>query len=227
MVKGHILNIDANQFASLNDVQSVYDLIENTLIMQYNALSNTVKIVVMSDVSLDSTDATKAYISVTNGFGLDLPSAYTPFAEDDDWIWGTLTGPLSGKCDGTMIGVSDGSNELQKRLNNPLLVPAEPIYGYTDIQIRETEGSYYDNRLYFDYTGNIDSCLTNERLTYYLWQSDEIIHSYIGQGGERPAGKDFIRVEILDWVVVPTGYVWYLHYYKIHYGIPYYVPPPN
>ncbi len=227
----YTLDIDANEFSSLTDVQIVYDAMEDTLEMQFLDLINTVKIIVICDVSIDSTDANMAYLTLTNGFGLDLPTQYEPFDEDDDWIWGTLTDTLSGKCDSTMIGLSDGSNELQWRLNNPLLVAPEPIYGYTDVVINEAEGDEYfedgNYRLYWDETGNADSCLTNERLTYYLWESDDIIHSYIANGGERPAGKDFIRVEIIDTMIAPTGASWFMHYYYISYGIPYYVPPPN
>ena len=224
----YTLTIDANQLSSITDVETVYGSMEDTLVMQYNALSNTVKIVVMSDVSLDSTDGTTAYISVTNGFGLDLPSAYTPFAEDDDWIWGTLGGPLAGKCDGTMIGVSDGSNELQKRLNNPLLVPGEQIY-FTDLITLWVTGFDFtdensDPRLYIGWDYPVNNCLTNDTLTYYLWQSDAIIHTYDSEGGLRPFNKSFVRLEIRDDVIVSSS-TFNFHQYLVTYGIPTLVPP--
>ena len=227
----YTLDIDANEFVTLTDVQTVYDLMEDTLEMQFLDLINTVKIIVMCDVSVDSTDSNKAYLTLTNGFGLDLPTQYDPFDEDDDWIWGTISGPLAGKCDGS-DSTSDGSNELQKRLNNPLLVPGEQIF-YTDIETPERTGEDFldENgapRLYVGWDYPQHNCLDNDTLTYYLWQSDEIIHNYSSEGGLRPANKSFVSLEIIDTMIYKSGgYTKHLHYYKVTYGKPTTVPPEN
>ena len=227
----YTLDIDANEFATLSDVQTVYDLMEDTLEMQFLDLINTVKIIVMCDVSIDSTDANNAYLTLTNGFGLDLATQYDPFDEDDDWIWGTISGPLVGKCDGS-DSTSDGSNELQKRLNNPLLVPGEQIF-YTDIIALEATGEDFldENgapRLYMGWNYPQHNCLNNDTLTYYLWQSDEIIHTYSSEGGLRPANKSFVSLEIIDSFNYKSGSNnQYLHYYDVIYGKPTTVPPGN
>lgn len=97
-----------------------------------------------------------------------------------------------------------------------------PPDGYTDIEIKYTDGiGEYEDRLFVDWTHNIDYCLTDTELTFYLDESDEIIYSYEGQGGERPQGKDFISVEIID-TMIPSGNPYpYLHWYHITYGKPY------
>ena len=228
----YTIGVDANHMVSMDDVTTVYGQMDDTLNIQYNGITNPVKHVAFSDVTMDSVVEATGYLSVATGFGLDLPRNYVPFAEDDDWIWGTLGSPLAGKCDGTEIGVSDGSNELQWRLNNPMPVPEEQIYGYTDIVTEYATGMEYTDsngnpRLYIDYTGTINACIENNDLTYYLGQSDDIIYTYQDQGGERPTGKDFIKVEITDEVIVDYENSTYLHFYKIRYGIPYYVPPPD
>ena len=127
-----------------------------------------------------------------------------------------------------MIGVSDGSNELQKRLNNPLLVPGEQIY-FTDLITLWVTGFDFtdensDPRLYIGWDYPVNNCLTNDTLTYYLWQSDDIIYTYQYLGGLRPLNKSFVRLEILDDVVVSGG-GFNFHQYLVTYGIPTLVPP--
>ena len=204
---------------------------EDTLEMQFLDLINTVKIIVMCDVSIDSTDATKAYLTLTNGFGLDLATQYDPFDEDDDWIWGTISGPLVGKCDGSKIDTSDASNELQKRLNNPLLIPGEQIF-FTDLITLQAVGDdFLDEdgkpRLYLGWDYPDYNCLYSDTLTYYLWQSDDIIYSYDFEGGLRPYNKSFTSLEIIDDLASSNNMVYYLHRYLVTYGIPTQVPPGN
>jgi hypothetical protein len=171
-------------------------------------------------VALDSIIGSTAHLSVSNGLGVGLFHTYEPFEEDDDWIWGEL----QGKCDGSEVGVSDGGNELARRLNNPQPQPYR--IGYTSI-----ETSYADGNEYWDYDegkGRLfwadvlyNHCLSSDELTYHLWESDDIIYTYQGQGGERPSGKDFISLEIEDEIIPGGGLTTRFHYYKIKYGIPY------
>ncbi len=225
------ITVDANQMVLMDDVTTVYWQMDDTLNIQYNGIANPVKHVVFSDVTMDSVVGTTGYLSVATGFGLDLPRNYVPFAEDDDWIWGTLGGPLAGKCDGTEVGVSDGSNELQWRLNNPMPVSGEQIF-YTDLETLWTNGwdfldSNGNERLYVGWDYPEDNCLTNDLLTYYLQQSDDIIYTYDYDGGLRPPGKDFVRLEIIDDLAFNENQSWFYHLYLVTYGIPTQAPPPN
>jgi len=219
----YILEVDANGEVSMGDVQQLYADMEQDLGNNYKSGDDTV--VIFSDVALDSIAGGTAYLSGTNGYSSGIARNYTPI--DDDWIWGTLTDSLAGNCDQDDM-TSDGSNELEWRLNNPLPTSPVPIYGYTDIvkiEIDGTQGAYSD-RLYIDFTGDDDACLSISDLTYYLGESDEIIYTYQGQNdGIRPIGKDLINVVITD--DVSPGLSTYLHRYAVRYGIPLLVPPPN
>lgn len=243
----YTLDIDANEFSSLIDIETVYDLMEDTLEMQFLDLINTVKIIVMCDVSIDSTDATKAYLTLTNGFGLDLATQYDPI--DDDWIWGTMNEndgfPSEGKCDTTEYVASDGSNELKKRLNNPTLVSGEEIF-FTNIETFEVSyvNCYYNEppglpRVFSVLTGPNDPyCMDVEELTFFLEAADWIIYDYndvsndyssgivlVDGEGARPDGKDFISIEIIDDLhYLDTKFY---HNYFISYGFATTVPPSN
>lgn len=155
-----------------------------------------------------------------------------PFNEDDDWYWGTLGqelgNPPLGKCDGTQVGVSDGSDELQWRLNNPATQQTQPIYFFTDLVMLEATGFEWDNgapMLYVGWDYPEDNCLTNDTLTYFLLQSHDIINTYDDEGGLRPPGKSFAGVEIMDdLVLIPNDGIHY-HKYEVTYGIPSLIPP--
>jgi len=231
----YTIDVNAGQMVSMDDVTTVYGQMDDTLNIQYNGITNTVKHVAFADVNMDSVVGTTGYLSVTTGFGVDLPRTYVPFAEDDDWIWGTLMEeygePPAGKCDGTEVGVSDGSDELQWRLNNPMPVPTQQIF-YTDLVTLETTGFDFTDenvnaRLYVGWDYPQQNCLTNDTLTYYLNQSDDIIYTYDYDGGLRPPDKDFVRVKIIDDLLYRSSGNYYLHYYFVTYGKPCQAPPPN
>jgi len=222
------ITVDAAGLVSIDEVQTVYGLMEDTLLAQYGAILNSYKVVSFSDVAMDSVVGNTGYMSVTNGFGVDPPRNYVPFDEDDDWIWGTLGeeygDPPAGKCDGTEVGISDGSNELRWRLNNPMPVPGEQIF-YTDLVTLEATGWDFEDengnpRLYVGWNYPEDNCLTNDTLTYYLNQSDDIIYTYDYNGGLRPPTKDFVRVEIIDDLKLEWQNDQYYHLYYVTYGIP-------
>ncbi|RLD31560.1 MAG: hypothetical protein DRI83_12220, partial [Bacteroidetes bacterium] len=169
-----------------------------------------------------------AYITAINGFGFNLVSGYYPFSDDDDWIWGTLgedppTVPPLGKCDGTQQGVSDGSNEIEWRLNYGSNTWVGGSGGYTDV---ETKYAYPDDfpgtsitRIYSDPTLTEYNCLYNEDLTYYLVEADDIIYTYgTPPIGLRPANKYFMSIHIID---DNFGDLIYAHRYEVTYGIPY------
>jgi hypothetical protein len=221
----YTLSIDANGEVLMSDVQQLYTAMEQDLGNTNKSSDETV--IIFSDVALDSIDSGTAYMSGTNGYSSGIARNYAPFDEDDDWIWGTITMPLAGKCDGSDM-TSDGSNELEWRLNNPLPVSQVPIYGYTDLVTIHTspiDADYWD-KIYIDPTGQLYACLYNEQLTYYLNQADIILYSYDGQGGERPLGLDLISINIEDDFIGGQNTP-YFHSYYISYGIPLLVPPAD
>ena len=221
----YTLSIDQNQMVLLSDVQALQSQMESDYLDHYNSINEVEKVLHFCDVALDSVLGSTAYISATHGFGLTfLLGSYPPFSEDDDWIWGTLGeeygNPPAGKCDGTMQGVSDGSNELVWRLNYS---PATGIYkpgGYSDLITIEVEPDDFEGQIYVDETYTLDNCLYNENLQFYLLEADEIIHNS-SPLGVKPTGKNFVSIEIVDTWGGPMGNPFYCHYYYITYGVPY------
>lgn len=221
--------VDANGMILMTDVQVVYDLMESDLITSLDLIESEIKYIRFSDVALDSIIGGTAYMSITAGFGFNwLMNTYWGFGADDDWIWGTPSegyNPPAGKCDGTQIGVSDGSNELAWRLNNPLVLPANTSYmdlvtitGYaTDFP--QDNGPGY--RLYLDQTTTIDRCLYNEDLEYYLLEADDIIKTNEDDGGLCPPNKAFVSIEIIDDMIPWGSNSAYCHTYYVTYGTPY------
>ncbi len=227
LMKSHYsIAVDANNKVLMSDVQVVNGLMEDTLIYQLSQFPEEVKCMKFWDVALDSVVSTTAYLSATGGFGFNLLiGTYWGFDEDDDWLWGTLGqeygDPPVGKCDGTQVGVSDGSDELQWRLNNPALQLAEP-YIFTDLETHETTGFEWETggvyQLYVGWDYPEDNCLTNDTLTYYLLNSHDIINTYDYEGGLRPPTKSFANVEIKDELLLLPYDGQHLHYYTITYG---------
>lgn len=232
----YTITVDANYKVLMSDVQELHNLMEDTLLYQLSQFPEEVACMKFWDVKTDSVVGTTAFLSAVGGYGRNLTGPYFGFDDDDDWIWGTLGQDLGasplGKCDGTMIGVSDGSDELQWRLNNPALQQPQPIYFFTSLQTLETVGDDWDDiggvwPLYIGWNYPENNCLTNDMLTFYLMNSDEIINTFDYEGGLRPAGKIFESVYILDALILNGSNSKHIHYYYVTYGIPSYIPPPN
>lgn len=223
------LPIDQNNMVLEDDVESLYYEMLDTIDAQLAEFDENVKFLAFSDVALLEVVGGTAYVSATNGYGFNyLLGIYYPFDEDDDWYWGTLSEeygvPPLGKCDGTQVGVSDGSNEIQYRLNHPIAVPIHTRY--TDIVTIEVNGYDFEDiygnpRLFWGWDYPNDECLTNDTLTYYLIQSDDIIKTPDSQGGLKPPGKSFISVYIDDDLAMSPQISWHYHRYEVTYGVPY------
>ncbi len=224
----YTLNVNANNMAYLTDVQTLNSQMETDIQNQLESIDSEETFMRFCDVVLDSIVSNTAYITAINGFGFNLVSGYYPFSDDDDWIWGTLgedppTVPPLGKCDGTQQGVSDGSNEIEWRLNYGSNTWVGGSGGYTDV---ETKYAYPDDfpgtsitRIYSDPTLTEYNCLYNEDLTYYLVEADDIIYTYgTPPIGLRPANKYFMSIHIID---DNFGDLIYAHRYEVTYGIPY------
>ncbi len=216
------LPTDANGLVSMDDVQALYQQMVDSITAQLNSIAGTVKFLKFSDVQQDSVVGSTAYITSNNGYGQGfILGLYPPFT--DDWIWGTLGEeygtPPSGNCDGTDL-TSDGSDEIQYRLNHPAAV--SNAVGYTDIETKPMTGWDFEDgngnpRLLV--TTDIDHCMSIAELTDNLTNADDIIKTP-APDGLKPDGKSFISVVIFDDVTV--GSTFYLHYYEVSYGIPYF-----
>jgi len=217
------LTVDANNMVTNNDVQALYQQMVDTITAQLNGMAGNVKFLHFSDVQQDSVIGNTAYLSTNNGYGTGhISGSYPPF--DDDWIWGTVgtppPGPFTGNCSHTNFS-SDGSNEIQYRLNHQAISPIPVLY--TDIETKEMTGWDFEDengnpRLYIG--TDINHCMTINELTNNLTNADDIIYSYVPVG-LRPVGKVFMNAKIHDIIIVPSDDELFLHNYKITYGIPY------
>lgn len=204
----------------MDDMATLYQNIDNDRVQQMSALGEGDHYLKLTDVNLDSVVGTTAYLSSTNVFGLRLiEGLYLPFQEGDDWIWGTLGqdlgSPPAGKCDGSMYGVSDASDELAWKLNHPA-VSTVP-YVFVSCTTYTAVGFDYDERLYIGWNYPQNNCLTSDTLNYYLQQSHLILND--PAEGLRPLGKEFCNVEIIDDLIPAGSNSKHFHFYYIVYGI--------
>jgi len=229
----YTLSLNASNMALLSDVLSLNTQMEDDILDKLDEIDSEEAFLRFCDVVLDSIVSSTAYITAINGFGYNLVLGYYPFSDDDDWIWGTLgeepplNNPPVGKCDGTMVGVSDGSNEIEWRLNYNSNTWVGGSVGYTNVETKYglpgefpgTSGS----RIYSDPTLTANNCLYNENLTYYLLEADDIIYTYGSPpDGLRPTNKYFMSIHIIDDMF---GGIFYGHKYEVTYGIPYQMNP--
>jgi hypothetical protein len=217
------LPTDAGGLVSMDDVQALYQQMVDSITAQLNGIAGNVKFLKFSDVQQDSVVGNTAYLTSNNGYvqGFIL-GLYPPFT--DDWIWGTLGEeygtPPSGNCDGTVL-TSDGSDEIQYRLNHPAVAPYGT--GFTDLETKDmTPWDFEDENeepILF-VSNNIVHCMDIDELTDNLVNADNILKTFIPDG-LRPLGKTFLSTIIYDWYTdFPSGTVYY-HNYAATYGIPY------
>ncbi len=223
----YTLHVNGDSIAIERDIQEVYQLMLDSVDYHLSQINASMKFLVFCDVELTEIIGNTAYVQATNGYGFNLVLGwYTPI--DDDWIWGTYGGSgLAGNCNGNDF-TSDGSNEIQYRINHPAVQTPGPG-SYTDyITIYRTGTNLgYDGRIYWDETSTIDKCLLVNTLNDLLSDAHNLIYNYDDLNtteyieGFRPQGKDFISIEIID-DQVPGSSGPFLHQYKITYAVPYY-----
>lgn len=223
----YTLTIDQYQMVTMVDFDAMYDEMDADLLAELELIPSEEKNLRFADVRLDSIVSSTAYISVVRAYGFKfIYGWYNPFDEDDDWLWGTLgqddfNNPPLGKCDATMQGVSDGSDELERRLNNPVIEFEQPFrFVPTSIgDLIEFHGlDVFFDRLYAGWEYPENNCLTNDTLTYYLEESHKILHDL--SEGVRPEGKHLYDVHIIDDLVyLPNNQGQYYHLYSATYGI--------
>ena len=234
LMKAHFtLPVDANNMVSGDNIQVLYQQMVDSITAQLNGIAGSVKFLKFSDVQQDSVAGSTAYLTTNNGYGQGyILGLYPPFT--DDWIWGTVgtppPGPFAGNCSETDFS-SDGSNEIQYRLNHPIAV--SNAVGYTDLETNTTDGSKCQDengnpRIYWDDIGIINNCLTINQLTYYLTEGDAIVKTEdnpqtTNVEGLKISGKSFISILIADDYFVPVeNYPIFFHNYHATYGIPYF-----
>ena len=214
---------------SMEDAAALYSIMQADLETELANLDPTDDKLKLTDVALDSIEGNTAFLSANRVFGINIAVLYDEFEEDDDWIWGPINHhyPPPGRCDGTMVGVSDGSDELQRRLNNPnfsydqpyIFVNLQTVWEITGITWQDELGNpmlFFKGSWEPDYSE--DYCMTNQELTTNLANAHTILYSYEGQGGVRPSGKYLSNVDIDD-ALIPWGYQSsILHLYNATYG---------
>ena len=235
-VSYHPYTLDENGLIAESQVQEILDDITQAIIQEFSIIPTNEKFIRFTDVALGEDPDHNEVMVATTGFNLNfILGTYWPFDPDDDWIWGTLGEefgqPPAGKCDGTQIGVSDGSNELEWRLNNPVTVGQGTAY--TDIEIVEVGFWNVDQlnaeRTYWGQT--YDDCLDDQELTELLISADQLYNEFNDNieyieldEGARPVGKDFISTAIEDALTPSPRGVIYFHVHLIKYGVPYVIP---
>lgn len=229
----HAFTLDENGMISDDQVQQILEDVIDEINSQEAQIETEEKYVKFIDIDLSNDENNNEVIVATTGFSLNfILGTYWPFDADDDWIWGTpgeeYGAPPAGKCDGTMVGVSDGSNELEWRLNHPISLP--PGTSYTDIQVVEVYPDFVEQlfaeRIYNG--GNFYDCLDDQELTTLLISAHQIYNNYNDNDpyieldeGARPVGKNFISTEIIDDFTLTDHGTLYVHAHEIRYGIPY------
>lgn len=189
-----------NSSLSMQDASALFNTMQSDLETELANLNPTDDKLKLTDVVLDSIEGNTAYLSANRVFGIGISAMYDAFDEDDDWIWGGTVGqslfgdPPAGKCDGTMYGVSDGSDELQRRLNNPNFAFDQQFIIVDVVTIEDINGGtwsdgngpllFWINSTQPDYDWFY--CLTNEALTEQLSNAHTILYSYEDEGGVRP-----------------------------------------
>jgi len=230
----YTIPVNSNNKALISDVQIVNQEMNDTFLYQLSLFTEEVKCMKFWDVNADSVVGTTAYISATSGFGLNLLiGTYYGFSNDDDWIWGTLGQangePAAGKCDGTMVGVSDGSDELQWRLNNPALQPLQQPTFYTNLKTIEVNfmNCYYNEppnlQRVFKVLEEYSYCLENTELTDLLLAADLIVNDYNDPSNVRFASPVTVDASTGVITLLLAGFV----YEEIAATGRFVIPPPS
>jgi len=213
-----------NSNLSLTDAANVYADMQTDLTNEMAELPGSDNYLKLTDVALDSVLGNTAYVSASRIIGLRLVAGiYEPFDENDDWIWGYD----QGRCDGTMAGVSDASNEIQRRMNNTWVVPDESyrfiLNTLETIEVDPIGNPEFQGRL-FGGTFDFYHCINNEMMTYYLEQSHVIFND--PSEGIQPNNKHLYHVQIDD-ALYGGGNSIISHHYIATYGEITLVPPTD
>jgi len=206
---------------SLTDAADVYANMQTDLANEMAELEGSDNYLKLTDVALDSVQGNTAYVSASRVIGLRLVAGiYEPFDADDDWYWGYD----QGRCDGTMADVSDASNEIQRRMNNPWVVPDRNYrFILNTLETIEVDVIYdyeFEGRLFGGYH-DYYYCIEDDMMTYYLEQSHLIFTD--PAEGVVPNNKQLYNVIIDDALWLGGSYI--SHHYFATYGEVTLIPP--
>jgi hypothetical protein len=200
-----------------------YNILTDKLIAIQEAKGASYKFTVV-DLEIESTNLKDGELKLTMSSALgNLPSGFNySFGSTDYWIWGEDKGKC-GAYTGLEIG-SDAADQLEIRMN-----AVAPVAGYFTDQVHWYAMPFdYDDEDYpgqwnpymmFDATGHGQfpywdpPCLTPSELTYYMSKWPLI------KADNKPIGKSFISVDVIEDHGTSTTYWEVLHGYEITYGI--------
>lgn len=210
----YTVNLD-NGSLSLTDAANVYANMQTDLENEMAELEGGDNYLKLTDVALDSVQGNTAYVSASRVIGLRLVAGiYEPIDADDDWYWGYD----QGRCDGTMAGVSDASNEIQRRMNNPWVVPEESYRFILNTLETVEVDVFFDRQFEFRLFGGFGTgpffCIEDNYLTHYLEQSHLIFTD--PAEGIVPNNKQLYHISIDDRSYLDGGYT--SHHYFATYG---------
>jgi len=240
----YTLPLNSQGMVEFADMNSMYNQMLSDLDSLEYLIANPNIFPVYGMLDLLSSNGSSADFMLTTGFGSSYNGNYEPFDADDDWHWGNM----QGRCDGTYLWVSDGGQELKRRLNNPYFQWAGPgsfidpvsrnayYYEYPDVN-NENPESNVGYLIYYEEStiNNPLPCLENDEMTFYLNKAHDIIYTFDNQNlpgtttlyGKRPAGKAFMSFDIYTPDgTVNNNYYWE-HEYFIKYGTRINLPLPD
>ena len=221
--------------------EAAFDM-EEHIVDFLNAMPNSIKFMVASDVSIKSNefkDGTKT-ITITSGYGSEYihnPSCYTPFGENDYWQHGFDW----GGCETNTATSSDAAKEIQYKINNPncqLIDPTNNTYVINLNPISISADWYpaqnYDNDNWLDYLmyyeddaidnngiiKYIDGCLEPEEMNFYLQGTLDVIQIELANLQLLYPDDDleFVYLQLQGDIIVPLGITTWLHTAEITYG---------
>ena len=227
--------------AEYSDINTMYNAMLSDLDSLEYVIADPSLMPMYASLNLIQNTLTSADFMLITGFGSYYSGNYAPFYADDDWKFGNML----GRCDGTMVTISDGGQELIGRLNNPFFQWAGPgsfidpvqVYipyeGYPDVNNQNPDPDV-DYMIFYQELASGEPCLENDELTYYLNNLHNIIYTYEDNYlpnttlyGARPEGKSFIDIEIYTPYGFENSVYWWEHRFWANYGTRVNIPIPD
>ena len=190
-----------NGMVNYETVAEAAFIMEEHIVDFLNAMPNSIKFMVASDVSIKDDnfkDGTKT-LTITTGYGseyIDNPAAYTPFGAGDYWLYGMS---FTGGCDINSATTSDAAAEIEYKINNPNYQFNDPYPAgsyVVNVGIEDVDANNYPNPeddvindnwldylMYSEYDDNdliiADLCLEPIEMNFYLQGTLDVIEMVI------------------------------------------------
>jgi hypothetical protein len=232
------VNDDLVDFSNLSEAAFA---MEEHIVNYLNNMPNSIKFMVVADVHIKDDDfkSGSKTLSITTGYGseyIDNPSAYTPFGENDYWLYGY---PFFGGCETNNATSSDAAEEIEYKINNPNVswddpYPAGSYVVNVGIQTIESwsypnpdddqEDNWLDYLMYAEVDNNIlfaDLCLEPEEMNFYLQGTLDVIEMVIEEKQALFPNDDieFVYLNLFgEMASMGLDYTYYLHFGEVTYG---------